>query len=151
MNRLLLVLAASLALSLLAACNPTVPQVQGELLGDWSDLGNVDVALVGLTEEGQLSFEDQPQIVDATVTKGYNLSLPATAPAGAYKVVAFVDENGDSQYQASEAKGDSGDKRLIWSDSDVAAAGLKEGWNGQEGASAPTQVNVYSNYDIARY
>lgn len=141
----------SLAATMLVACNPNpaAPEVIGNLDGDWSDLGNIDVAIVGVTEDIATIYDDQFQAVDGNITQGYSVALPAQAADGIYQVVAFVDENDNSEYDLNEKVGDSGDKYLQFSQEDKDDG--VSGWSSKEGLDGePVNAAAFSDFDLER-
>ncbi|MBB6098318.1 hypothetical protein HNR42_001743 [Deinobacterium chartae] len=142
-NQTLLLLGASTAL--LAGCGAvggigSGPDVLGAFTAaddgsQWPS--NTRVALVGVSDEGLNTDAQRSQLNDPDVTKSYALDLPASTDPGIYRVVGWVDENGDGKLNVSEIKGDSGSKYLIYAERDrsfnIPFSGdtfdVKVGWN----------------------
>ena len=139
-----------LALALMACSpNPLAPEVSGNLDGDWSDLGNIDVALFGATTELATLYDTQFQLVDGNFTGGYRLSIPAMAPEGIYQVVAFVDNNNNNSLDLLEVVGNSGRKYLVYRDTDLGS--FKAGWNAVEGLTGEPESGFgFRDFDLQR-
>ena len=73
------------------------PKVSGEFQGDWSGVAQgLRLALVGLTTEGQVNYDNQLEIKDPSLTKGYLMELPPEASEGSYRVVAYRDDDNNA-------------------------------------------------------
>ena len=153
MKRFVLGICLLIGISLLAACSVSSvapgPTVSGSLNGDWSDLGNVDVAIVGVTESLVTNLDNQFQAVDGNFTQTYSVALPTEAAAGVYKVIAFVDNNDNNELDLLEVRGNSGNKYLVFSS--AARGDFAAGWNAVEGITGEPRSGLgFTGFDLRR-
>ncbi|MPY67204.1 DUF2141 domain-containing protein [Deinococcus sp. SDU3-2] len=147
--------ALALGLSLtLASCNLLgVPRgdVTGEIRGTQPQSGNVRIALIGLTGTGfENNAVDQLDIGTFNPQKRvYSISLPDTAKAGVYEVLAYVDLNNNKKFDANEPRTQRSTRGLIYATSDASLFGftVKKGWNRFDGTTV-SQTRPFGNYDL---
>lgn len=157
-----------LSVGLLAGCGlfPGIggQQILGSFSGDWTTgVSNLRLALVGIGANGVTSYDNQLEIKDPNVTKGYVMELPLSANEGSYKVIAYSDTNANSKLDASDTVlGDTCSKYMLFSNAagsrtfyvgSVQTLTVKKGWNGYDAstpANAPFQGESYPNYHLYR-
>jgi len=156
---------------LLASCGllPGVggPQVLGSFTGDWTGVNQskTRLALVGIGQGGVPTYDNQTEIKNITQLKSYILELPQKANEGAYRVYAYCDANANSKIDNGEAISDSGNKYLLYSNSDgsktfffvggsvATTLTVKKGWNGYDSSNAsnvPFQGESFPDYNLSQ-
>lgn len=147
----------------LSACSvfPLVggPRVSGNLVGEWP--AGSRLALVSLTDQGQINYSNQTQIVDPNIFDGYVVVLPEPAAEGIYQIVGYNDLNQNSLFEENEVVATTGGKYLIYTrtDKQITFTGqnvvVRRGWNGYDLQSEntpespnPFQSGTYRGYDL---
>ncbi|WP_051363629.1 hypothetical protein [Deinococcus murrayi] len=151
MNKAALALGLPLALASCGLLGFPRGDVTGTIRGNQPQTGNVRIALVGLTGTGyENNAVDQLDIGTFNPQKRvYSISLPDTAGAGVYEVLAYVDLNGNKKFDANEPRTRRANRGLIYATSDTTFFGftVKRGWNRFEGTTV-SQTRPFSNYDL---
>jgi hypothetical protein len=137
----------------------TGPRVAGNLVGEWPEGSRL--ALVSLTDAGDINYSNQTQIVDPNVFDGYLFDLPDPAAEGVYQIVGYMDSNQNSLFDENEVVATTNSKYLIYArmDTQIAFLGqtvvVRRGWNGYELSRAstpespnPFQVATYGDYNL---
>lgn len=135
------------------------PQVSGNLSDGWPEGSNL--ALVGLSSDGQINYSNQTRIVDPNIFDGYVLALPEPAAEGIYQIVGYNDLNKNNMFDAEEVTGRSTNKYVIYSRTDRQVSFLgntfvvRRGWNGYDASVAateenpnPYQADTYTGFDV---
>ncbi|WP_034386278.1 hypothetical protein [Deinococcus sp. YIM 77859] len=150
MKRLLAFLTLPLAL---ASCS-TFGVPNGDVTGDISNApvgqGTVRLALRGVTFGGTTN-ETVEQFAVTPTDKGiYAISLPPSPRDGGYEVIAYVDSNGNRQYDSGETRTQSNGKTLVYTSSNVVGTftGLSKGWNLVQDGQVVQRGTPFHNYDL---
>ncbi|WP_104989565.1 hypothetical protein [Deinococcus sp. NW-56] len=150
-NKAALALGLPLALASCGALGVPRGDVTGEIRGTQPQNGDVRIALVGLTGTGyENNAVDQLDIGTFNPQKRvYTISLPDTAKAGVYEVLAYVDLNSNKKFDAGEPRTARSTRGLIYATSDASLFGftVKKGWNRLEGTMV-SQSRPFTNYDL---
>lgn len=160
---------ASIAgIGLLAACGllPGVggQQILGSFQGDWTtgiDTSKMRLALVGIGASGVITYDNQMEIKDPSLTKGYVMELPQQAAEASYQVVGYLDNNSDSKLDTQDTVlgntcskymlyGANSGNKIYWVGS-LQTLNVKGGWNSYDKtATAPFQGESYPGFDLYR-
>ena len=164
-----LAIAAAAAIGL-AGCG-LLPGVGGQQLlggfqGDWStgvDNSKLRLTLVGLGGTGLTTYDNQLEIKDPNVTRGYVLELPKTATEASYKLVAYTDNNANGRLDLGEpVLGDSCSQYMLFSGQaggriffvgSLQTLEVKAGWNrfnSRTAGTPPSQGESYPGFDLYR-
>lgn len=140
-------------------------QLLGSFQGDWAtgvENSKLRLTLVGLGGTGITTYDNQLEIKDPNLIKGYVLELPKTANEASYQLVAYSDDNANSRLDAGEpvlgnscsqymlyANASGG--RIFWVGS-LQTLESKQGWNrfNNKTNTPPTQSESYPNFDLYR-
>ncbi len=163
MKRIYQLLFLTLTLFVLSACAvfPLVggTRASGNLGGEWPEGSRL--ALVSLTDQGQLNYSNQTQIVDPNIFDGYVVALPEPAAESIYQIAGYNDLNQNSLFEENEVVATTGGKYLIYTRTDKQITFLgqtivaRRGWNGYDLQAEntletpnPYQASTYGDYDL---
>jgi len=133
------------------------PSTNGTLQWSAVNASKVRLALLGVTSSGISNYSAQAELKNITTFNAYTLELPTNPPAGAYKVYAYCDQNGNGSFDAGEDIADSGSKLLIWATTDSSftfgstSFNIKKGWNGYDSSQAASSSNPYQGENYNAY